>query len=852
MTRALERLRVLDISQGLAAPYAAKLLGDLGADVIKLEPPEGDSARRRGPFAGAEDIEASAAFIYANTSKRSAVVDLSKPDDRELRARLLAGADVVISHEIEPALAARGLGYERLRERNPRVVLTTVTGFGSDGPYADWQWNHLIAGALGGFTHLCGRPLREPIQLGASVTETLAGAYAAVAALIAVRGAREHGRGDHVDVSVTEAAVNAALLPVQRYDYTGVIGARSADIGPAPSFILPTADGYVGANVLTQAQWEMMCQFFGRQELIANPLFADAWTRMANSRELADELAEQTRSRTSEDIFHDAQTWRIPFGLIPDMSEVLDLLPHREREFTFEFEHPRAGRVRMPGVPWMFGDERPLGRRSPTLGEHTEEVRAGLEGSADDGEPPSAFGLSPRFAGGEGEWAGIAPREEFESDLETPPSSPSASRGEMSRSDRGGIPARPLEGLRVIDLSMFMSGPMTSLIFADGGADVIKIESVQRIDGWRAGGSTDDFWWEWAPQFNWVNRNKHGITLNLNDQRGSDAVREMVREADILVENYTPRVMGNFGLSYEQLREINPELIMISMPGFGLTGSWSHYTAFANTTEQMSGLPHLTGYADDQPIFSGTTGGDPLAGVMGALALLSALERKRRLNAEGKPGGCHIDLSQTETATCFTGEAITAYSISGNDPGRVGNFHSRMAPHGTYPCRDDGWIAIACETDAQFANLARLMGRDDWLEMASDFVHRDAAREAIDAAIARWTSSRDAKELMRELQGLRIPAGAVYTGRDLLEDPHLQSREFFITQRHTYAGEHRYPLQPYRFRNWAGPVVDRPSPTLGRDTREVLARLTTLTNEDTDQLEADDVIGTIPLAARGD
>ena len=246
----------------------------------------------------------------------------------------------------------------------------------------------------------------------------------------------------------------------------------------------------------------------------------------------------------------------------------------------------------MPGIPWMFGDERPIGSRTPLLGEHSYEIRSQSK------------------------------------EIWTDPD-----KSEQPRPTRK-APRRPLDGLRVIDLSMFMSGPMTSLVFADGGADVIKVESVQRIDGWRAGGSSEKFWWEWAPQFNWVNRNKHGITLNLTDQRGSDVIRQMVNEADILVENYTPRVMGNFGLSYDELREINPELIMISMPGFGLTGTWSHYTAFANTTEQMSGLPHLTGYADDQPIFSGTTGGDPLAGVMGALALLSALERRRRLNAK--------------------------------------------------------------------------------------------------------------------------------------------------------------------------------------------------------------------------
>ena len=279
---------------------------------------------------------------------------------------------------------------------------------------------------------------------------------------------------------------------------------------------------------LTQAQWEMMCQFFGRPELIADPLFADGWSRMANSRELATELANLTRLRTAEDVFHDAQAWRIPFGLIPTLPDVLNLLPHRERDFFLEFEHSHAGRVRMPGIPWIFGDERPTGSPTPLHGEHSHEVKSDVES--------------------------VWPAQVADS--------------AVANGATAGASRRPLEGLRVIDLSMFMSGPMTSLVFADAGADVIKVESVQRIDGWRATGSSDDFWWEWAPSFNWVNRNKHGITLNLTDQRGAGVIRHMVRNADILVENYTPRVMGNFGLSYEQLREINPELIMISMPGF--------------------------------------------------------------------------------------------------------------------------------------------------------------------------------------------------------------------------------------------------------------------------------------------
>ena len=813
-TSALSGLRIVDLGEGLAAPFAAKLLGDLGADVIKIEPPGGDAARRRGPFpsSNAVDTEASAPFLYANTSKRSIVLDPDSAADRAVRARLLAEAQVVIAGETEPRLAARGLGFAQLSTLNPSVILTTVTGFGSDGPYADWQWNHLTACALGGFAHLCGREQREPLQLGGSVPETLAGAYAAAATLIAVHGQRSRSRGDHVDVSVLEAAVNMALLVTQRYDYSGDLGVRRADIGPAPSFILPTADGYIGANTLTQAQWEVMCQFFGRPELIDDPKFADAWGRTENSRQLAGELAALIRGRSADDVFHEAQAWRIPFGLVPNLAEVLDLLPHRERGYIFEFEHPRAGRVRMPGVPWLFGAERPRGGRPPLLGEHSKAIRHGR-----------AWRSAP------------APQSE-------------AARGAAER---------PLEGLRVIDLSMFMSGPMTTLICADAGSDVIKVESVQRIDGWRAAGGSngDDAFWELSPAFNWVNRNKQGITLNLTDPRGADVIRRLVREADVIVENYTPRVMGNFGLDWETLRGINPALIMLSMPGFGLTGSWTHYTAFANTTEQMSGLPHLTGYAGDQPIFSGTTGGDPLAGVMGALALLAALERRRRLQADGQPGGCHIDLSQTETAAAYLGDTLTAFAISGRDPGRTGNAHPRMAPHNTYLCRSGRWAAIACPSDAAFAALAAVCGRPEWA--AADgrwrtLAQRQRSLTELDAAIAEWTREHEANEIMQRLQAAGIPAAAVYHGRDLLEDEHLRARGFFITQQHRHAGRKRYPLQPYRFRNWPGPRADQPAPTLGEHTRAVLARLTEIAPETIDEWERGDVVGTVPIAARSD
>lgn len=808
MPNPLQHLRVLDLSQNLAAPFAAKLLADQGADTIKLEPPQGDTARHH-----TDNPETSPTFLYANTSKRSIIIDPQNPQHLQLRQTLLDRADIIFADQPQPTLAQHNLHYQHIAQTNPQAILVTLTGFGSHGPYTHWRWNHLTACALGGFAHLCGRPHRQPLQLGARITETLAGAYAAVAALIALRGRHLTGHGDHVDVSALEAAVNMALLVVQRYEYTGQISQRRAHIGPSPSFILPTADGHIGANTLTQPQWEMMCQFFQRPDLIQHPHFADAPTRMDNAEHLAEQLAPITRQRNAEDIFHDAQTWRIPFGLIPNLQQVLDLLPHRERHFFQHLQHPIAGPLQMPGIPWRFDNERPTATRPPLLDEHADQIRT-----------------NP--------WPQRQPQ---------PTNHPTAPDAK-----------RPLEGLRIIDLSMFMSGPMTTLICADAGAHVLKIESVQRIDGWRLGaaiGVDGQHFWEMAPQFNWVNRNKHGITLNLTDPRGADIVRHLVQDADIIVENYTPRVMNNFGLDWPTLRQLNPNLIMLSMPGFGLSGSWAHYTAFANTTEQLSGLPHLTGYPDDQPIFSGTTGGDPLAGVMGALALLTALERRDQLTAQNLPGGTHIDLSQTETATAFLGDALTDFALSQHDPGRTANHHPRHAPHNTYQCADNRWIALACETDHDFAQLAQLLQQPHWTAPDGPyrtFPQRNTQREQLDTDIAQLLRHRDPDHLMRQLQAHNIPAGVVYTGKDLLQDPHLHQRGFFITQHHTHAGDKRYPLQPYRFARWLPPETHRPSPTLGQHNRDILASLTPLTPHDIDALQADDIIGQIPLAARND
>ncbi len=798
----LSGLSVLDISEGIAGPFCAKLLGDLGADVVKIEKAEtGDQSRAVGPFPdGTPNVELSSSFFFLNTSKRSVVLDLQSQEGLEKLPALIKRFDVVVSSDTAETLEAQGIGFDQMRSWNPRVILTTISGFGSFGPHSDYESSHLINCAVGGWACLCGLPDREPLQAGGAITETLTGAFAAASTLLAALGRATHGRGEHVDVSAQEAVLAGALMPTLRYEYHGIVPPRYSSVGSGSGvpMMLPTSTGYIGLNALTGTQWEMLCSFLGKEDI------ADWENPHERIEEIREAFQEAITDRTAEELFHEAQEWRVPFGLVPDLEELYQLPPLRERDFFVKLEHPVAGSVEVPGIPFKSTATRPTPYRPPLLGEHTDEVLKELKETN-----------GPRAVDGHNE-------------------------------DRH---CAPLDGLRILDLSMFFAGPVAAQIAADGGADVIKIESVQCIDGWRNSLPLSEEIppWESSPHFNWVNRNKRGITLNLTDSRGTDILKKLVRSSDVLIENYTPRVMANFGLSYETLRELNPRLIMLSMTGFGSDVTWRDYVAFGMSTEQMSGISHLTGYEDDVPLFTGMTGGDLFAGVMGANALIAALHH-RNLTGQGQ----HINFSQIEACNLYIGDAMTGWSLAGTDPARTGNAHPVYAPHGIYPCKEENWLAISCKTEAQWRALAGLMQRPEWLKEGSIFskaISRQAHRGDIDRLIGAWTETQDHLQLMTQLQHSGIAAGAVMAGPELLADPHLKARGSFLAQDRPQLGVKHYPNQPYRFR-YADPVPNLRAPLLGEHTEEVLTDLVGLTPDEIADLESADVIGTIPLTER--
>ena len=384
---------------------------------------------------------------------------------------------------------------------------------------------------------------------------------------------------------------------------------------------------------------------------------------------------------------------------------------------------------------------------------------------------------------------------------------------------------------------MFMSGPLATQIAADLGADVVKIEAVQRLDGWRGVGRGGLRPWENSLLFNWLNRGKRGITLNLGDSRGADLFRRLVASADVVIENYTPRVMHNFGLGYEQLRAIKPDLVMLSMPGFGTAGSCRDFAAFAWTTEQMSTITHLTGYPDDGPLFTGTTFGDPLAGLMGAVAMVAALNHRRR-TGEGQ----FIDLSQVEASTAFVGETLIEAQLGATDPGRVGNASRTHAPHGNYPCADDRWIAIACADDADWAAAWSELGQGPLPFATAGERHGDPA--ALDALVASATATRDAFDLMHRLQVAGVAASVVMNGRDLLADEHLAS--WFLEHDRAELGVLRHPGPAYHLRDGTVPAPRR-APYLGEHNEEILGGELGVPETELAALRRDDVIGHAPV-----
>ena len=414
--------------------------------------------------------------------------------------------------------------------------------------------------------------------------------------------------------------------------------------------------------------------------------------------------------------------------------------------------------------------------------------------------------------------------------------------------------AGPLAGVRIIEMGQLIAIPWAMKMLADMGAQVIRFESCQRMEGYRGDSlyknDIEGEAWNRGANFYEHNRNKLGITLDLSKPSGLEILGELIAVTDVFAENFTPRVIKNFQLEYEDLRKIKPDIIMVSSTGYGFTGPWANYGATGPATEGASGLAYMSGYADGPPAQPEIPYTDYTAAEHTVFAVMAALVHRLRT---GK--GQFVDVSQTQTAAVTVPEPLLDFAVNGRMGARLGNGHASMAPHGCYPCQgDDRWITIAVENDSQWRGLCAALGQDSWAgdsrfaDSLSRWRNRAELGELISAVTAEW----DARQLMRELQASGVAAGAVLDAKDLLFDPHLRERGFYeVISHHPSTG---MPALPYASRPWKlslTPSMDRKAgPMMGEHNGHVLSELLGHSKEELAALEEEGIIGYAPSTPR--
>lgn len=418
---------------------------------------------------------------------------------------------------------------------------------------------------------------------------------------------------------------------------------------------------------------------------------------------------------------------------------------------------------------------------------------------------------------------------------------------------------RALAGLRVIDLSQIFAGPYATKLLADMGADIIRVECAARsgrggaLPKMKPGGvfgasfpdgDTGDRSYNRFAYYNEINRNKYAITLDLTKPLGVDVFLRLVRISDVVVENFTPRVMKNLGLDYPVLKETNPQIIMISLSGYGQDGPYRDYVAYGEGIEAMTGLSKLTAYPDGTPLKPGVAYADATSGLHAAFAILAAL-RYRRLTGEGQ----YIDLAMREAVTPLMAEAIMDYVMNSRVARPMGNRHRSMAPHGCYRSRgEDEWVVIAISSDEEWRSLCQVMGEPLWTrdQKFATLPARLANLEELDRLIEEWTSQYDHIELMNMLQQAGVKAGAVLNIEELVHDPHLKERGFFEQLAHPEAGTHLYPGVSWRMTKTPG-RLRLPAPCFGEHNDYVFSELLGMSKEEILRLAEEEVTASEPL-----
>jgi len=764
----LEGIRVVDAA---AEPgqIAGRLLADLGAEVVKLEPQGGDPLRQVGPFIGdRRDPEASLRFFAWNAGKTSVVCEANDP---RLDV-LLAGADLVLDTPGWPGALPLN------PEQAPEAVWVRITPFGLSGPRASWHATDLGAMAASGNMYSTGFPDRAPLRCSEPSAYAHVGSEAAIAALSGLAS----GRPQVIDVSIQESVLVSNMGAM--WDYARDRGSRGSRLGArlgATREIWRCQDGWVsfglrGGVARAPSYWKMTKIL--ESEGISTPAWSERNWDEFNQNELTEQdiveleapLKEYFQRHSMIDLYEMAAADNIMLATVNSPREMF-----ASSQLSARSMFGKLGEV--DGFPTRFAITR----------------------SADNEvEPIDARGPAPKLGAGPApEWS---PRK-----VRTGDSTPPTRAGSA------------WEGTRILEFGSGAAGPIASRYFAEHGATVIRIESRSRPEFLRgmAVAMRSPYGLEGSGIFGALNVGKKSVALNLKNPDGVALGKQLFDWADLVLENFAPKAMRGFGLDYESMALVKPDLLMVSACMNGQTGPHRNYPGFGSQGSALAGFTLMTGYPDREPVGPYATITDSLAPRFCATAMAAALLYHRRT---GK--GLHVDLSQVEAGQYALGPWLLDYAVNGHILENMGNRSPRTVPHGAFPCRgEDRWIALATWSDEQWGRLAEMIGVDD-PSLASLEARRERVDE-VEAAVSAWTSKHTREEITERLQASGIEAVPVQDWQDLFDDPQLASRGHFERLDHAVLGECWYQHNGFRLSD-APAHYSQPAPTLGEHSDEVL------------------------------
>jgi crotonobetainyl-CoA:carnitine CoA-transferase CaiB-like acyl-CoA transferase len=790
--QALGHLRVIELGD-IPASYATRWLADLGADVIKVEPPGGDPNRLLPPFAGnIEHPERSLAFIHANTNKRSIVLDLERETDRETFAKLLASANLFVEATPLGHLEKFGFDDQRFHDGFPSLVIVSLTPFGRTGPYRYYKGSDAIANATGGFLFGQGDNTKGQCTAPSHLAYQVAGAMAAMLSLAGIRHARETGVGQRIDMSLQEALTFTNSSSIARYSRENRLERRPGGkaYGGAGTNIYRCKDGrYVHFTTNMPHMWKEFAQNWMTDKSLAGAEWENPRYRDEHAGEVAKAFAKFIGQFNADDFANEAQARHLAAAPLNTIGQFVECEQNRVREWLQEIEHPVIGKYKAPGAPTRLSlTPMQVRRPTPLLDQHRKEILAEL-----DRMPIQR------------------------------PNQPV---------DEARVRQPMLQGLRMADLTQQYAGPLGTALLGYYGMEVVKIETGTIPSKERE-----------AAVHACMNRAKLGCTLNLRNSDGKELFKELVAKSDVVVDNFSSGVLERLGFGFDVLQKINPGIVQAVMPGWGLTGPLKSWVAWGWQLLAYTGIMRLWGYPDSpMETRCKIAWPDRVGSVTMALGVLAALEYQART---GK--GQFIEAGMLEAQGSMMGPAILDYTVNGNEWDALGYrevLGDRYAPYGCYPCYgEDNWIIIACGGDEEWRRMVDIIGKSSWAvdpKFASK-AGRKEHRDELDGKLTEWSRKYTAKQIFRMLQEAGIAAGVPSSGEDLFHDIHLRARGHIVETEAQPWGKithHGLPAIP----SLSEASAARPAPWIGAHNHEVFGGILRLSEEKIEELKKAEAI----------